>query len=109
MHQYYHFLVIKQNHCSSYSNNKLWPDLLPKRKNFVYKFTRCERLLDLFGECLEEAPMYIPRKFRNGKTYVASQEKSNIVKKNDINNLQSECEILKLRKNSFLENAWTCA
>ena len=44
-------------------------------------------------------PMYIPRKFRNDKP----QELS-IVRKNDLNNLQSECEILKLRKNSLLEN-----
>ena len=29
-----------------YSNSKLWSDLLQKRKDFVYKFTRCERLLD---------------------------------------------------------------
>ena len=42
---------------------------------------------------------YIPRKFRNDKP----QELS-IVRKNDLNNLQSECEILKLRKNSLLEN-----
>ena len=45
-----------------------------------------------------EEPMYIPRKFRNDKP----QELS-IVRKNDLNNLQSECEILKLRKNSLLE------
>ena len=28
-----------------YSNNKLRSDLLQKRKDFVYKFTRCERLI----------------------------------------------------------------
>ena len=55
-----------------YSNNKLWSDLLQKRKDFVYKFTRCERLLDLYGECLQEEPMYVPRKFRNDKRYVTS-------------------------------------
>ena len=48
-----------------YSNNKLWSDLLQKIKDFVYKFTRCERLIDLYGECLQEESMYIPRKFRN--------------------------------------------
>ena len=42
---------------------------------------------------------YIPRKFRNDKPHELS-----IVRKNDLNNLQSECEILKLRKNSLLEN-----
>ena len=63
-----------------YSNNKLWSDLLQERKDFVYKFTRFERLLDLYGECLQEEPMYIPRKFRNDKTHVTSQEELNIVK-----------------------------
>ena len=70
-----------------YSNNKLWSDLLQERKDFVYKFTRFERLLDLYGECLQEEPIYIPRKFRNDKTHVTSQEELNIVRKSDLNNL----------------------
>ena len=48
--------------------------------------------------------MYIPRTFRNDKTYVTSQEELNDVRKNDLNDLQSECAILKLRKNNLLEN-----
>ena len=36
-----------------YSNNKLSFDLLQERKDFVCKFTRCKRLLDLYGECLQ--------------------------------------------------------
>ena len=41
-----------------------------KKKRLCYKFTRCERLLDLHGECLQEEPMNIQHKFRNDKTYV---------------------------------------
>ena len=79
------FTSIKQEaECFIYSNNK-WSDLLQKRKDFVYKFTRCERLLDLYGECLQEEPMYIPQKFRNDKTDVTSQEELNVVRKNDLN------------------------
>ena len=70
----------------------------------MYKFTRCERLLDLYGEFLQEEPMYIPRNFRNDEAYVTSQEESNVVRKNGLNNSQLECEILKLRKNNLLEN-----
>ena len=70
----------------------------------MYKFTRCEWLLDLYRECLQEEPMYIPRKFKNDKTYVTSQEELNVFRKNDLSNLQSECEILKLKKNNLLEN-----
>ena len=47
--------------------------------------------------------MYIPRNFRNDKTYVTSHEELNVVRKNYLNNLQLECEILKL-KNNLLEN-----
>ena len=79
------------------SHNKLWSHLLQKRKDFVYKFTRCEWLLDVYRECLQEEPMYIPRKFRNDKTYLISKEELNIVRKNDL-------KILKLRKNNLLEN-----
>ena len=70
----------------------------------MYKFKRCERLLDLCKEWLQEDPMYIPPKFRNDKTYVTSQEELNISRKSYLNNLKSECEILKLRKNNLLEN-----
>ena len=48
--------------------------------------------------------MHIPRKFRNGKTYVTSQEELNVVRKNDLNNFLSNCEILKLRKHILLKN-----
>ena len=36
--------------------------------------------------------------------HVKSQEEFNFIGKNDLNNLQSECEILKLRKNILHEN-----
>ena len=70
----------------------------------MYKFTNCERLLDLYGECLQEEPTYILRKFRNDKTYVTSQEELNVVRKNDLNNLQSDRETLNLTENNLLEN-----
>ena len=37
------------------------------------------------------------------QTYATSQEGLNVVRKNDLNNLQSECEVLKLRKNNCLK------
>ena len=48
--------------------------------------------------------IYIPCKFRNNKTYLASQDELNVVIKSDLNNLLSECEILELRKSNLLEN-----
>ena len=57
-----------------YNNKNLQSDLLQVKKDFVYKFTRCGRLLDLYGECLEEVPVCIARKIRNDKTHVTSQK-----------------------------------
>lgn len=49
--------------------------------------------------------LYIPRKFRNDKTFVTSPVELNVViEKNHVNILQSEFEILKLRKNNLLED-----
>ena len=47
--------------------------------------------------------MFIPRKFRNSKTYVISQEELNIARKNDLSNVQP-FNVWKLRKNNLLEN-----
>ena len=91
---------------SVYSNTKLWFNLLQKRKDFVYKFTTCKRLLDSYGECecLQEEPMFIQRKFRHEKTYVTTIQELTVVRKNYLDNLRSECEILNLRKNDLPEN-----
>ena len=58
---------------------------------------------DLYEECPQNKPMHIPCKFKNDKTYVTWQEELKFVRKNDLNNLLSQCEILKLRKNNLLE------
>ena len=47
---------------------------------------------------------YIPRKFRNDKTFCNIKEELNFVSKNYLNNLKSECDMLKLRKNNLIEN-----
>ena len=51
------------------------------KKDFVYK---CERWLELHGECLQDEPIFIVHKFRNDKTNIMPQEKLNIVGKKTI-------------------------
>ena len=58
-------------------------------------------VIRLIWGILREEPMYIPRKFKNDRTYVTSEEELNVFRKNDLSNLQSECEILKLKKKQF--------
>ena len=45
-------------------NNDHWQKELEKRKDVYYKFTRSDQLILLYNECLEEEPIYIPRKFQ---------------------------------------------
>ena len=78
-----------------------WNKLLNHRENLFYKHERNDQLLELYEECLAEEPIYIPRKFRNDKYHVNTVEERNIVMKSNIQKLQSECEILKLRRDNF--------
>ena len=55
-----------------------WDCLLNQRDDLYYKYTRCGYLLDLYGECLQEEPPCIPRKFRKDKYHVTSQKEKNI-------------------------------
>ena len=38
---------------------------LQERENEYYKHSRCEHMLDLYTECMETEPVYIPRKYHN--------------------------------------------
>ena len=83
----------------SYSTH--WNTLLQQCEELYYKYARCEHLLDLYGECLEAEPEYIPRKFRNDSYHILSQEEKHIVNKSNLQKFQNECEILKLRRDRF--------
>ena len=55
-------------------NNDHWQKKLEKRKDVYYKFTRSDQLILLYNECLEEEPIYIPRKFRNDNTFTMNEQ-----------------------------------
>ena len=74
-----------------------------EKKIFCVQINKSGRLLDVYGEYLQKEHMFVPRKFRNSKTYVTSQEELNIARKNDLSNVQS-FNVWKLRKNNLLEN-----
>ena len=78
-----------------------WNKLLNHRENLYYKHERSDQLLELYNNCLAEEPIYIPRKFRNDKYHVNTKEEKHIVMKSNIQKLQNECEILKLRRDNF--------
>ena len=82
-------------------NRHRWNSLLDKREDLYFKHSRCESLLDLYTEGLQEEPMYIPRKFRNDKMHIRSNKEVNIVSKLNLQHLQAEMKILKIRKDDF--------
>ena len=45
-----------------------------EREKLYYTHARYDPYLDLYGECLQEEPVYVPRKFRNDKYYVRNND-----------------------------------
>ena len=82
-------------------NNDHWQKKLEKRKDVYYKFTRSDQLILLYNECLEEEPIYIPRKFRNDNTFTMNEQEKNIYFKLDLTKLKTEMEILTTRREYF--------
>ena len=80
----------------------LCDEKLVERENNYWKFTRCDRLLNLYNDCLQCEPMYIPKQFRSDKYHVMSRQELNIVIKMGLKRLQGECEIMNCRKEEFL-------
>ena len=97
----------KKSLCIFHANSEMTKIMVwftSEKKIFCVKCDKMWTVIRLIWRILTRRAYIIPRKFRNGKTYVTSQGKLNVVTENDLNNLQSECEILKLRKNNLFEN-----
>ena len=82
-------------------NNNHWQKELEKRKDVYYKFTRSDQLILLYNECLEEEPIYIPRKFRNDNTFTMNEQEKNIYFKFDLSKLKTKIEIITTRREYF--------
>ena len=85
-------------------NGHKFDEKLKARESEYYKYARCQNLLDLYTTCMEEEPVYVPRKFRNDDLHVMSSSELTVVKKLELSRLQAECEILAIRKDKFMEN-----
>ena len=55
----------------------------------------------LYNECLEEEPIYIPRKFLNDNTFTMNEQEKDIYFKLDLTKLKREMEILTTRRQYF--------
>ena len=84
-----------------YDNQNTWNTKLHDRKDVMYKFLRCDKLILLYNNCLEEEPMYIPRKFRNDRVHIMNDNEKNIYDKLALQKLKTEMEILTNRREHF--------
>ena len=64
---------------------------------------RSDELILLYNECLEEEPIYIPRKLRNNNTFTMNEQGKNIYFKLDLTKLKTEMEVLTMRR-EYLKN-----
>ena len=74
---------------------------LHKREQEYYKYARCESTLQLYNDCMQSEPCYIPRKFRSDKFHVMSERELNILKKAELQKFQSQCEIENARREEY--------
>ena len=87
------------------SFSTLMNEKLKKREEEYYKYARCENLLNIYGQCMQMEPLYIPRQFRSDKFHVMSKEELHIITKMDLKTFQSRCEILRIRREEFSSRA----
>ena len=82
-------------------NIKDWERTLENRNKTYWQYIRTVSTLDLYTECLEEEPMYIPRKFRKDKTHYRNAEEKREVERMNHERLKSEMQILQIRKSTY--------
>ena len=72
-------------------NKDLWYSKLDKQKDVMFKML-CHKQVLLYNKCLEEEPVYIPRKFRNNKVYTMKDQEKNIYNKLALEKINTEME-----------------
>ena len=78
-------------------------------RNKVYEqFILCESLLDIYGLCLQEEPVYIPLRYRRDKIHVLCDEEKNVRTTANLQNMQCDMEILKIRRDNYKRTLSKC-
>ena len=83
------------------NNQTFMNEQLIDREKELYKYIRNVSLLDLYTECLETEPVYVPRKWRNDNYHVMSERELTVLTNLELKRFQTECEILRLRRDDF--------
>ena len=78
-----------------------WEWVLKKRNSKYWQYLRCVSELDLLTECLEEEPMYIPRKFRRDRTHYRDSDEKREIERMNYETMKSHMQILTIRKDAY--------
>ena len=82
-------------------NKQSWKLQLTEGNKLYGQFIRCESLLDIYGLCLQEEPVYIPKRYRHDKVHVLYDEEKNIRTTANLQNMQADMEVLKIRRDNY--------
>ena len=82
-------------------NKQAWKLQLTERNKLYEQFIRCESLLDIYGLCMQEEPIYIPRRYRHDKVHVLYEEEKNIRTTANLQNMQADMAVLKIRRDNY--------
>ena len=88
-------------------NRTKWNYMLDKREKVFYQHHRIEKILELYHDCLEKEPTYIPRKFRQSKIHVKSDEEFKVIENLELQRFNAECELLRIRKDNLTNDLST--
>ena len=83
------------------TNSGKFNEIYNKRTKLYEGYARCENLTQLYNECLQCDPMYIPKKFRDDKFFVRDEEELEIVNLRFKGKFDSEYRLLKKRQRDF--------
>ena len=84
-------------------NSDIFNKIFKLREKKYKQFARCDHLIRLYDESLQETPPYIPRKFREDKLFVRNERELEKVYNRSMANLQCEYDILEIRKSDYKE------
>ena len=72
-----------------------------KREQAYYRYAKLEHYLDLYAECMQSEPLYIPKKFRKDNQHVVSPSEVPVLRKMEIDSFRAECEILCIKRDEY--------
>ena len=78
-------------------------ELLKKRENAYYGYAKNEHTIDLYNDCMESNPIYIPKKFRQDDYNTMTDEEIPIIKNLALQRCKAEVDLCNIRRNKATE------